>query len=450
MKSVLLALLGLGASLAAEAQWVNQPIGFANPTSLAMHLEPVDANNVWVVNDNINAYVAPQLARTTDGGQTWTVRTLPLRTSQKEYVAGLSAVSPSLAWITTVPSDSVGSRILRTADGGQTWTVQGRGTTFPSADSYASFIHFFSALEGIVIGEPLSAGGSFEVYRTADGGLTWLPVALPATLLNENTSGLQPAVYGNSIWFLTDEGRVFRSTTRGQSWAVSALPLRVESTNIAFRDAQNGLVSVLDENATSHLLFRTTDGGQTWAQVPYIGPLHGLGLGAVPAATASGTAFYVSTGGDLGNGDQGSSYSEDNGQTWLPIESLTNHFSARFAGAAAGWSTGFVPTPTTLLGNGVNKLPLQTVITANRSAARAGWQLAPNPAADGRTALQAPRAFDAAAQVRVRDVAGRLVQQHLWAGTAPLPLDLSAQPAGLYVVEVAGPAGSTYQKVQVR
>ncbi|WP_165822200.1 YCF48-related protein [Hymenobacter edaphi] len=446
MKSFLLALLGLGgASLTAQAQWVNQPLSFADPASLAVHVQPVSAGTVWIVSDNFDVYAPPQLARTTDGGQTWAISNLPVRTSQKEYATGLSAVSPSLAWVVTVPADSTGSRIFRTTNGGQNWTVQGRGTTFTNPASYATFVHFFSATEGVVAGQPLPGSTSIELYRTADGGQSWAAVALPPIVPTENIVG-QPTTYANCIWFMTDEGRVYRSADRGQTWAVSALPVNVEGTGLAFSDVQHGLLSVLNEGSTAHALFRTSDGGQTWAQVPYSGPLHGLGLAALP-----GSGMYVSTGGDLGNGDQGSSYSNDQGRTWVAIESTINHLFPRFLSASIGWSGSFRVAGTRLAGNGVYNIASNIILGSRaETATRAGWQVAPNPAAGGRTTLQAPQAFGAAAQVRVRDAVGRVVQQHRWNGGAPLALDLSRQGAGLYVVEVAGPAGSTYQKVQVR
>jgi photosystem II stability/assembly factor-like uncharacterized protein len=446
MKASLLALLGLSLAtgLTAQAQWVNQPLTFASPASQALHIEPVDANNVWVASDAFDVYVTPQLARTTDSGQTWTVRTLPLRTSQKEYVAGLSAISPSTAWLVSVPIDSLGSRIMRTTDGGQTWQTQGRGSAFTDPDSFAALVHFFSATEGVVAGQALAPGGNFEIFRTTDGGQNWTPVTAPATQGFEGISG-QPAVVGNTIWFLTDAGRVFRSTDRGQSWTVSSLPTRVESTGLAFRDAQNGLLVSLDENGTNHTLFRTTDGGQTWSQAAYSGPLHGIGLSAVP-----GTNQYVSTGSDIGNGDQGSSYSRDNGQTWVALENSVNHFYTTFISPTSGWSTGVRPTGPTALGDGVNKFTSSVLGTrAAETAAQAGWQLAPNPADHGQTTLRATKAFGAA-QVQVRDVTGRLVREYAWTGGTPLNLDLSQAGAGLYVVEVSTAAGRSHQKVQVR
>ncbi|RTQ53700.1 T9SS type A sorting domain-containing protein [Hymenobacter gummosus] len=446
MKAFLLTLLAAGsAGLTAQAQWVNQPINFTPARATALHLDVVDANTVWAVSQVVDAtYAPPQLARTTDGGRTWTVSTLPLRNVHREDVLGLSAPSPSTAWIVTVPVDSAGSRILRTTDGGQTWTVQGRGTVFYNAFSFADFVHFFSTTEGVVCGEQLTPAGGFELYRTTDAGQTWTPVPTPAAQPNEGAGG-RPVVFGNSIWFMTDKGRVFRSTDRGQTWAVSALPVPAEPTGLAFRDAQKGLISVLDESGTDHELYRTTDGGQTWTAVAYTGPLHGIALAAVP-----GTTQYVSTGTDIGNGDGGSSYSRDNGQTWTALENTTDHLAVEFVSPTVGWSGGVRMQGPFPVGNGVNRFDSNVLSTRKaEAAALAGWQLAPNPAADGQTTLRATRPLGAA-QVRVRDVAGRLVREYAWSGTAPLTLDLSQQTAGLYVVEVAGATGSAHQKIQVR
>jgi photosystem II stability/assembly factor-like uncharacterized protein len=447
MKPFLLSLLGLSlCSLTAQAQWVNQPIAFASTASVPAYLDVVDASTVWTITDGTLQYVAPQLGLTTDGGQTWAVRNLPVRTSQREIAMGVSAVSATSAWVVTVPVDSAGSRILRTVNGGQTWSVQGQGTTFTNADSYAEAVHFFSATEGLVVGDPVTQSSGPEVYRTTDGGQTWTSVTLPQALLDEYPVGIRPAVVGNTIWIATNEGRVYRSTDRGATWSVSTTPTGQDPTGLAFRDAQNGLMSFLDDGGTNHSIYRTTDGGVTWTSVTYTGPLHGISLSAVP-----GTNQYVSVGGNLGNGDQGSSYSRDNGQTWVALESTLSHAPVEFLSPTVGWSGGFALTLIGLRGNGVNKFTSQVLSSRSTDAAlQASLTLAPNPAESGLTTLRTVRAFSTSAQVSVFDVTGRVVARHTWSGTAPLTLNLSAQPAGLYVVEVASATGAARQKVQVR
>lgn len=431
----------------AQAQWVSQPVGFAADI-VPFYIDAVDASTAWTVGTGISAtYSVPQVARTVNAGQNWTVTNLPIQTGADEDFTALSAISASTAWITTFLNNNSGGRILRTTDGGQTWTVQNSATVYGNAKSYPDLIHFFSATDGVTVGDPLPGTNQMEMYTTADGGLTWTPVAAPpAATLGEYPANTAPAVVGNHIWFVTMEGRVFHSPDKGLTWtAANAAPSLSSPATISFRDAQNGLLCTLDEmGGTNHGLYRTTDGGTTWTAVTYSGPLHGAGLSMVP-----GTSQYVSTGIDFGNNDQGSSYSRDNGQTWVALESTFNHVGTEFVSAAVGWSAGIQIKPTSVAGV-VNRFSGTALATRTDAALQASLTVAPNPAVGGRFTLQAARATASPATVRVLDVAGRLVQQQAWTSATPLALDLSREPAGIYVLEVQAASGTARQKVVVQ
>lgn len=444
LSSLGLCLLGF----TAQAQWAYQPINGLLSQSAPFYLDAIDANTAWGVSVGATSYVVPQLVRTTNAGQAWVVTALPVNATVRENVTGLSATSSTNAWVSTVNVNGVGGRILRTIDGGQTWTTQSSATVFGSPNSYPGLIRFFSVTEGVAVGEALNTGSGFETYTTTNAGLTWtLLTAVPATLPNEHLVTNPPVVVGNTIWFLTSEGRVFRSSDKGLTWTVATIaPNLLAPTGISFRDAQNGLVSVLDDQGgTSHQLFRTTDGGTTWASVVYTGALHGFGLSTVP-----GTTEYVSTGADLGNGDQGSSFSRDNGQTWIPLENTFNHLGVEFVSATVGWSGGLVLNGVQVVTSGMNRYSGTALATRTDAGLQASLTVAPNPALGGRFTLQAARTTAGPATVRVLDVAGRLVQQQAWASAAPLALDLSREPAGIYVLEVQAASGTARQKVVVQ
>lgn len=92
-----------------------------------------------------------------------------------------------------------------------------------------------------------------------------------------------------------------------------------------------------------------------------------------------------------------------------------------------------------------------TLPTRNAAAAVA-FQAYPNPSADGRFTLQLA-APAATANVHVTDALGREVAHETWADTprGSCPLDLSAQPAGLYTVHVQTGAGrAALQKISIR
>ena len=297
MKQTFLSVLGgCLLSYSAQAQWVYQPINFTAGLNNG-YLDAIDGNTAWSVGIPLfsTTYVAPQAARTINGGQTWTVTNLPLPSGVTGIATALSAPDASNAWITlkTINNPSI---ILHTANGGQNWTTQSNSAVFGSLSSYPDLIHMFSATEGITIGDALNQLGPLEMYRTTDGGTTWTPLlnAL-ATEQDEFPAASPPAVVGNYIWFATSVGRVFRSADKGLTWAVATVdPNLSYATTVVFRDALNGLLVAGDDQGTRHQLFRTTDGGMTWAAVPYSGPLHGLGLSAVP-----GTSLYVSAGVDI-------------------------------------------------------------------------------------------------------------------------------------------------------
>ena len=238
------------------------------------------------------------------------------------------------------------------------------------------------------------------------------------------------AQVGNTLWFGTDEARVLRSTDRGATWTAAATG--VESPEaLAFRDASNGLV--MNEEGD---FARTTDGGLTWTPFTPTGPVHTIGLDNVP-----GTRTYVSTG--FGSYGPGSSYSTDDGQTWTAIESTRHHFLVDFVSPMAGWSGALLvdaqgdPTG----GNGFHKYAGSALAT-NAAAARLGVSSSPNPSPDGRFTVQSGR-LTAPAAVRVLDRLGRLVLAQTWHSpqTAPLQLDLAGRAAGVYVLEIATPAG---------
>lgn len=448
MNKQFLSILGMCLlGFSAQAQWVSHPIPFASSELTPFYLDAVDANAAWSIGSSIfsNAYEAPTAARTTDGGLTWTVTSLPVKASAIEDVTSLAAISATTAWVTTVEYNGVGGHLLQTTDGGQNWIDKGGAATFTDASSYPDFVRFFSATNGVAVGEPLGTG-SFETYITTNAGQTWTPVAnLPATLSNENVVGLPPAVLGSNIWFATTKGRVFHSADMGQTWTVATVAANLlDPTALAFRDAQNGLLTVFDDSGTNHQLFSTADGGATWMPVSYTGPLHGLALSVVP-----GTNQYVSAGADIGNGDQGSSVSRDNGQTWVSLENTVDHLTVEFQSPQVGWSTGVQVAGTQLNSVGF-RFTGNALATRTDAALQASLTVSPNPATGGRFTLQAARATGLAATVRVLDATGRLVQQHAWNTAAPLALDLAQAPAGLYVLEVQGSSGTARQKVVVQ
>ncbi|GAB3225080.1 hypothetical protein GCM10027346_05940 [Hymenobacter seoulensis] len=429
-----------------KAQWVKQRFSFSVDSNVALYTDAIDNNTAWALSNRfLSRASANEVAKTFDGGQNWTVFPVTGVDPQTEIIQSLSAVSATTAWVVTLPISIGPGRILKTTNGGSTWTVQ-TDKLFIGEYSYANTIHFFNANDGVVLGDPDGLnGGGMEIYYTSDGGTTWTRSQnVPIGTEGEFGTLYPPAVFGNSIWIANDEGDIFRSTDKGVTWSVTRDVAPDPIENLAFRDAQNGLALVSDTSGTKHKLFGTSDGGVTWASKTYSGPLRGFGLTSVP-----GTGNYLSVGALESTGDIGSSYSRDNGQTWLNIESNTLHLFVDAAGPTAVWSGTL--NPDNGYGDGVNKL-VSTVLPNRTATLVAGATLVPNPSADGRFELQWPSAaHQGEAVLTVTDALGRqVIRQQLNASQLKQTnLNLGQQKAGIYEVKLESKAGVSHLRAQV-
>jgi photosystem II stability/assembly factor-like uncharacterized protein len=318
-------LLGLCGSNAV-AQWQTQSISAKS-----------DFRGLCVVSPNV-AWVSGTggtYARTTDGGKTWSVGTVP--GAEKLDFRDVEAFGETTAYLLSAgPGDA--SRIYKTADGGKSWALQ-----FQSADPAAFFdaLAFWDEKNGIALGDPVK--GQFQLIITADGGANWKPLAaktLPPALSGEGAfaaSGTCLITHGDSdVWFATggaNKARVFHSKDRGQNWEVSETPIVASAASagifsIAFRDKQLGMIvggdyrKPDDSGATAAI---TSDGGKTWKLLDKQLPFRSAVAWAKDRWVAVGTS--------------GSHVSEDNGVTWKQLD-RENYNSVGFTATGEGWAVG--------------------------------------------------------------------------------------------------------------
>ncbi len=261
--------------------------------------------------------------RTTDGGETWVMRTVP--GAEELDFRDVDAFDGQAAYLMSAgPGEA--SRIYKTSDGGETWELR---LTNPSPRGFWDGMAFWDVDRGVLYGDPVD--GRFDVLLTDDGGTSWARVPaddMPPALDGEagfaaSGSGITVAADGQA-WFGTGGtgARVFRSTDFGRSWTVADTPMLAGEGSfgifsIAFSDSGHGIVVGGDytqpEAAERHAA-RSRDGGLSWELIASAPPMGYRS--AVAHAPGTDGRVWITV------GTLGSDLSLDGGETWAPMDPL--------------------------------------------------------------------------------------------------------------------------------
>jgi hypothetical protein len=319
---------------------------------------------------------------TSNGGNTYTSGNVYPDTTTY-VITGIEGIDANSAWTAGFYKSTQDRGVLyHTTNGGATWTNGAAANMYTVAgSSFLDAVCFLTPSVGITIGDPV--GGEFEIYRTTDGGTSWSAVAgsvIPNPLANEYGITQVYTKFGaNLIWFGTSKNRIYRSIDAGQTWSVSApftstMGTAYGITDIAFRDANNGLAkadfgSYLYSGLT---LWKTTNGGATWTQIPALDPNFGrFALCAIP-----GTSIYASC---EFTPNQVISYSSDDGQTWTSWGgSGVPYYGVRFADNVTGWA-GAMSSSTNAAQGGIYKYSGQPVVIGEQANDNNNINVYPNP-----------------------------------------------------------------------
>jgi photosystem II stability/assembly factor-like uncharacterized protein len=314
------------------AQWTNEDSGMPGTKTL---IDMYASSNqvVWGagVSQPSGAGVwSNDYCKTIDGGTTWTANTIPAGANFS--MSNIFAFDANNAWVAMFNPTAGGGRIFHTTDGGTTWT-QALTNGFTSASSFPNFIYFKDAQNGVVMGDPV--GSDFEIYTTADGGATWTQVP-GANITNAGGTeyGLTAnyCALGNSVWFGTTTGRVFRSIDFGQHWTASTVTGSNYIISVSFKNNTTGIA--LD---SLKKISATTDGGATWNTVATTGDYFSTSIRYVPGTSAT----YLGVGQDAAGTINGSAYSTDDGQTWNTLDIGVYHSAIAAFDGSTIWTGGY-------------------------------------------------------------------------------------------------------------
>jgi photosystem II stability/assembly factor-like uncharacterized protein/pimeloyl-ACP methyl ester carboxylesterase len=308
----------------------------ADSGALFIGLSIVDSATVWAAGSG------GRVARTVDGGATWTVGVVP--GAGELQFRDVEAFSEREAFVLSI-GNGPASRIYHTGDGGATWTL-----SFENQDSAAFFdcFSFWDRDRGFAFSD--SHEGEFTLMRTQDGGDSWRrvdPAAVPDARPGEGAfaaSGTCVATRPGGLgWFGTGasgvDTRVIRTDDYGATWQEAPTPIASPSTtagifSLSFRDDRTGVAAGGDDGRRDEpvdQLALTADGGRTWT----LGTRPGLDGAIFAVAVVPGTSGPSL----VAVNPQGSAYSNDGGRTWTRIDAR-EAWTVAFRGVAAGWAAG--------------------------------------------------------------------------------------------------------------
>lgn len=225
------------------------------------------------------------LLRSTDGGASWTVRSLALPVgSATPSLLHIACSDPNTCLISTRDATT----LVRTTNGGATGSL----VTPSSRKLYA--VAFATSTRAVAVGE----GGA--TVLSDDGGSTFptaVSSSLPAglTLLRRGAKPAQAYAGG-------DRGRLAFTGDAGASWTALQVPTTAALTDVAFPSPQIGFA--LDAAGT---LRRTVNGGTSWGILD-------KGSNAVPGAVLAPSAQVV-----VLVGPQGLLRSVNGGASFAPV-----------------------------------------------------------------------------------------------------------------------------------
>jgi photosystem II stability/assembly factor-like uncharacterized protein len=293
------------------SQWEEQVTATVNWSS-GLAVDACDANHAVV--SVYTQGVGCQVVMTADGGESW-VEIQPSDLGSAR-VYDLAIVDSLNIWLAAADPP----RIYHTTDGGQTWTIQYDDST---VTDFFNYIEMFDLHDGVAMADALS-GDIPVILTTTDGGHTWLSVDTSAIGGRSGDLWRRIDFVNPAVGYFYPSGvnpqHLYKTTDGGVTWVETAYP--DYAMVLKFYDEALGLAIPGDQ-----VIYRTVDGGATWT--PLTTPHAGWGID-IEFSSEDPAHIWMVAGDRL-------FYSSDTGNTWSEQLTVTNGRDIVFIDSNIGW-----------------------------------------------------------------------------------------------------------------
>jgi photosystem II stability/assembly factor-like uncharacterized protein len=209
-----------------------------------------DGSNFWCVGAGEEAYYGYLLKYNKVGG----ISASYLQTPAYD----IEVINSSTAFVASNGRYDI-SKVSKTTNGGTSWT----NCLTDSLTDFINQIHFYSATNGIFLGNPKD--GKWCVASTTDAGETWQRYSSFEALSDEISYPKSNCFNFGDIYFGTSEGRLFFSEDAGAAWSVKTVLPGKEIHFVEFIDKNRGIIIYSNKgDASRQFIAKTNDGGNNW------------------------------------------------------------------------------------------------------------------------------------------------------------------------------------------
>lgn len=308
------------------SDWIQQN---SNDTLTLTSVQFIDENTGWICGEG------GLILKTTNSGLTW----FELSSGTSEILTDLHFYDLNIGWV--VGDDGI---ILKTTDGGSSWINQFSDTT-----STLNSVDFVDDMYGFAVGYKSEI--YHKILKTTDGGLNWIDISssLDAYWVSFIILNTVKFIDANN-WFIggTNGGAedIWRTTDGGNTWILCQLQQSDKTreirqlnqiqnyqgiTSIYFKDSNIGYAVGNLEGPYDIEIYTTTNGGSTWIrkydlfQGKELYSVYGDSNGKGWAVGRSGLIFIT----------------EDGGNSWkIQGPNLCDLHSLFFINENIGWAAG--------------------------------------------------------------------------------------------------------------